>query len=218
MRLVLSKRNLLMFAIVLFAYPFAAGYVAVSSACRSDGGPTIRERVIADGYLDKVARSTCVGCIEDLGASRFHFVDQYVANTYLNELALKPGFNRYVLRPIDSEACDPWRNSSRWMRDGYSYGIEADKCVALLPVETPSKYVFDRVESTRLTPFGVWLDVIDYEITDTERSTLLARFRMYGHTLAIQYLAERSGPFWTCGEQFQSFRPAKFREQVLLNK
>ena len=192
------KRKIVVIGLLLIAYPYAAGYVATSWACKRDGGTAIFEQINADGYFFDSGTSICLGCIEDLGAGRFEFVDHTVPNAYGNPLASESGINRYTLKAIDSEECKPWRESARWLRDGPSYGISKNQCVALNPIDTPSHLRYSRQESTRWTIFLLGLSVVDYEITNDETGVLLGRHRSYKHTPVFEYLLGPPNAFSKC--------------------
>ena len=211
------KRTLLIFAVAIIAYPYTAGYISLTLACKRDGGMHIFEQVRASGYLNDNDFSICLDCIEDLGAERFSFVDHFVDNAFTNPLAPESGFNRYAIEPIESASCDAWRDSSRWMRDGRRYGIDDNECVALEPIEVPSNYSLKRSESKHLSMLGVVLSIVDHEIADTEKNALLGRHRTYKYTPIFQNILGQAGsPFWRCDNATRPFLASELRKEVFL--
>lgn len=210
-------RAVVLMIIMFVTYNYMAGYLAITIACKADGGTQVFDQVRSDGYFSDNEYATCLGCIGDLGARRFEYVDHYVEFPYSNPLASEAGFSRYSIEPLDSPMCDAWRSSAQWTRDGRRYGIEENECVALTPIESPSIYRFARDAESRWSWLGVKLSVVTYNISNTKESVLLGRHRIYGHTPILHGLVEESGPFRICESDKRPFFSSKFREQVFIN-
>lgn len=208
--------KLLLLFVFAGSYLSPIGFIAVKIACGKDGGETILSTVFADEYYHKSPYSRCDACMYEVGAGTFVGVDFLIKHKTSHPLTQSPGFNRFSIENIDSDQCKAWRESDEFANRNEMYRLAESECIALMPVEKPTRYQYESTLSDSRGPLVTTIRLYKHEIVDLETGQTLAVYRRYLYIpLLKRQMFEWNGPIWKCEAEDGIWDVSKFRQRVL---